>query len=77
MTSTSIEPEQLLANAVIKKAVEDYRTAVKSIKKGRGATDAEHTKAECMQFFRSEWFKVLTKIDPEYLIAELLKEEQG
>lgn len=77
MKSTNIEPEQLLANAIIKKAVDDYRVAVKHLKKGRNRIWAEHTKEECMRFFRSEWFKVLTDVDPEYLIAKLMEEEQG
>lgn len=41
-----------LANAIILQAVKDYKSNSK----------------ECERFFRSEWFKVLTNVDPDYII---------
>ena len=53
-----------LANAIILQAVKDYRL-----------TDDEQELAEIERFFRSDWFGVLTDVDPEYLIRRLRKEK--
>ena len=53
-----------LANAIILQAVKDYRL-----------TDDEAELAEIERFFRSGWFGVLSKVDPEYLIRNLRKEK--
>lgn len=51
-----------LANAIILQAVKDYR---RSTSRQRNAI---------VRFFRSEWFKVLSNIDPELLITKLKEE---
>ena len=56
----------LLAEAIILKAVKDYRKALKC--------DARGVKRECERFFRSEWFKILTTLDGESLIQKLRAE---
>ena len=58
----------LLAEAIILKAVKDYRRALKY--------DARSVKRECERFFRSAWFKTLTTIDGENLIQKLRAEVQ-
>lgn len=60
------DPYEDLANAIVLQAVSDYRLA----KKSRN----EHRINELLKFFRSQWFGVLTKIDPEYLILKLDEE---
>ena len=55
---------QALANGIIEQAVKDYRL-----------TDDEAELAEIERFFRSGWFGVLSKVDPEYLIRNLRKEK--
>ena len=55
-----------LANAIILQAVKDYRL-----------TDDESELQEIERFFRSGWFGVLSKVDPEYLIKKLRKEKQN
>ena len=57
---------EALANAIILQAVKDYRKALKR-------DDCVRQK-EIERFFRSEWFSVLTKIDPEMLIRKLEEE---
>ena len=57
---------QELANAIILLAVKDYRKALKFDERG--------VKRECVRFFRSEWFKSLTKLDGELLITKLKSE---
>ena len=51
-----MNPYEELANAIVLQAVKDYRL-----------TDDEAELAEIERFFRSGWFGVLSKVDPEYL----------
>ena len=55
-----------LANAIIVQASIDY---VKALKSGASAQQSE-----VEQFFHSEWFAVLTELDPETLIEKLKRE---
>lgn len=52
-----------LANAIILKAVSDYRNS-----------GSKQTQNEIKRFFRSEWFAVLTNLDGETLIKKLDQE---
>ena len=65
-TEGSIDCYHDLANAIVLQAVKDYRMTNDS----RELEDLE-------RFFRSEWFSMLTNIDPEYLIAKLRGEKDG
>lgn len=60
-----MDPYENLAQAIILQAAKDYRL-----------TDDEQELAEIERFFRSGWFGVLSKVDPEYLIKKLRKEKQ-
>ena len=62
----SPDPWQNLAHAIVLQAVADYRMAEKQ-------RDLE----ELERFFRSDWFSMLTKLDPEYLIAKLRSEKSN
>lgn len=68
------DPYTGLANAIILQAVKDYRDAIKKLSRGRVNKDAEIKKQEILNFFRSDWFGVLTEIDPEMLIRKLDEE---
>ena len=59
-----MNPYENLANAIVLQAVKDYRL-----------TDDEAELAEIERFFRSDWFGVLTDVNPEYLIRNLRKEK--
>lgn len=61
-----MKPYENLANAIILQAVKDYRLS-----------DDERELQEIERFFRSGWFGVLSKVDPEFLIKELRKEKQN
>lgn len=61
-----MNPYEDLANAIILQAVKDYRL-----------TDNERELQEIERFFRSGWFGVLSKVDPEFLIKELQKEKRN
>ena len=57
-------PIEELANAIVLQAVKDYRLH-----------DDEQELANIECFFRSDWFSILTNIDPEMLVAKLRKEK--
>lgn len=67
-------PYENLANAVILKAVKDYRKALCILRYSPNNKDATSRKNEIERFFRSGWFGILSKLDPEILISRLLKE---
>lgn len=70
-----MNPYEELANAIVLQAVSDYRYATKRMR-----THPEETmihrrrKKEVERFIRSDWFGVLTSLDPAILL-EKLKEE--
>jgi hypothetical protein len=61
-----------LANAVVLRAVDDYRKALRG--KGYYNIPPEKIIRETEEFFMSDWFYFLTKLDGEYLIERLKKE---
>ena len=61
-----MENIELLANAIILQAVIDYRH-----------TYSLQCRAEIKRFFRSEWFRALTRLDGEMLISRLENERNG
>ena len=73
----SEDPYQNLANAIVLSAVKDYRDALKKLKKKPNNKLAADERDSIEEFFRSDWFAVLTELDPEYLITELNKEIFG
>ena len=69
---TNLTNYELLANAIIMQAVNDYRNAL-----GGGSYDNKRPDdiiAECERFFRSEWFRELTDVDGEFIISKIRKE---
>ena len=65
-----------LANAIILVAVDDWRDAVKRLKKKQHNDLAEKTKQECESFFLSSYFDKLTDVRGEDLLRKL-KEQEG
>jgi hypothetical protein len=63
-----------LANAIILQAVEDYRDALKGKDVYRNRTSPAVVISECERFFLSDWFKVLTNVNGEYLMRTIRKE---
>ena len=67
-----------LANAIVVQAVEDYRDALSLIRDEsiteQDYIDAQSTIRECERFFRSDYYRVFTDVDGEYLI-KMLQEE--
>ena len=65
-----------LANAIILKAVKDWREAVTKLKKRPRYQAAIKMKKDCEEFFVSDWFGNLTEVNGRYLLRKL-KEEEG
>lgn len=63
-----------LANAIIIKAVEDYRKAMKDLWLYPRSVNARHTIVECESFFKSPYFNTLTSVDGVWLIYKLKQE---
>ena len=63
-----------LANAIITRAAEDYRNALKGISYCHKSPG--HIIKEIERFFRSNYFKILTAVDGELLIENLRQEHK-
>ena len=62
------------ANAIIVQAVKDYARAIRAIAKNKNSIDAKKTEKEVLSFLHSEWFAMLTDINPDILINKIHKE---
>lgn len=69
-------PYQRLANGIVERAVEDYRTALKG-QKINTDTPTNKTITECEKFFKSEWFMTLTNVDGQMIIDKVKGEVYG
>ena len=65
-------PYEELANAIIIQAAKDYRAALRG-HRVVGKTPYGTIK-DCEKFFKSEWFKILSKADGCLLMSKLRKE---
>lgn len=63
-----------LANAIVVQAAEDYRRALKALKRCDRDREAIAMKEECERFFQSGWFSVLTSVNGEWLMRKLREE---
>lgn len=69
-----LTPYEKLANEIVLQAVKDYRDANRKLARGRNNFAAKQLKEDCLKFFHSKWFGILTELNPEVLIRELDKE---
>ncbi len=70
----SLDPYEALANAIVIMAVTDYRKALRSLRRNPGSKSAQTQANKLERFFRSEWYRHLTKVDGEMLIVKLREE---
>ena len=63
------DPWQNLANAIVAVAADDYRKALEY--------DNKEEQEEICAFFHSEWYKTLTKLNPNVLLGMLHAEHQA
>ena len=66
------EAYQELANGIVLQAVADYRNAL--VGRSYGGKSSEELVEECECFFRSKYFRMLTRVSGEYLIEKIRKE---
>lgn len=67
-------PYENLANAIILSAVADYREVLQRWMQHPEKQSYISEKQSLERFFRSNWFSVLTSLDPEMLISKLMQE---
>lgn len=65
------DPYERLANAIVLQAVDDYRRALRAVKRNPSNKNAIDEALNIERFFRSGWYSTLTSIDGEYLIRRL------
>lgn len=63
-----------LADAIILKAVSDYRNALNG--EGYDNFSSDQVIKEVERFFRSHYFAILTKVNGDYLIEKLKQEHE-
>ncbi len=74
MQHTTDECYPDLANAIVLQAVEDYRNALNGISYCH--KPPENIVKSMEDFFRSDYFSILTEVNGEYLIEQLRKEHE-
>ncbi len=67
-------PYEKLANAIVLRAVDDYREALRDLEVNPRYPLAQRTVSDVERFFRSGWFSVLTSLDGVVLMKKLQKE---
>lgn len=74
MAKTVGNPYENLANAIIVKACEDYRAALRGLK--RNPSDRGHMDdaLQLERFFHSAWYQALTTVDGDFLIRKIREE---
>ena len=61
-----------LANAIIIQAIYDYRKALRNT--NRAHYSKYHSIDDLERFFFGEWFALLSKCDPHYIVKEIRQE---
>lgn len=67
-------PYENLASAIVVQAANDYRKARRDLNENPGYGPALLDKSDVEQFFRSDWYKMLTNVDGERLLSMLQRE---
>lgn len=71
MGRNSGDPYENLANAIIIQAANDYRAALKKIKKNPRNKDAIADALSIERFFHSRWYGALTAVDGDFIIKKI------
>lgn len=65
---------QDLASAVVERAAKDYIKALKRLNKSPNSISAKTEIKRLEAFFHSDYYKMLTRLDPDQLIGKLIQE---
>ena len=68
---------QALANAIIINAVKEYLAALRRLKRRPNNPAMSNKIQELERLFHSEWYELLTNVNPDYLIGRLRKQVIG
>ena len=68
-----MSPYQSLANAIVAQAAGDYRYVLRLLKRHPEDSRIQESVREYEGFFHSDWYGVLTNVDPDYLIRRIKK----
>lgn len=60
-----------LANAIIKRAADDYMKSLRVLKSNPYSYDAKRSVVECERFFKSGYFRILSDISPTMLLERM------
>ena len=71
------ESYQNLVDAIMMRAVKDYRRALRILRVNPEHKLSRSRKRDVETFFRSQWFCDLCDLDGEMLINRIRKEEKG
>lgn len=74
MAKNEGNPYENLANAIIVAACNDYRVALKKIKKNPGNKVAMSEALELERFFHSPWYSTLTSVEGNFIIRKIRAE---
>ena len=66
---------EMLAAAVVERAVLDYKEAMENIRAKYNVLEAQNVIRNLDRFFRSEWFGILSDLDGEDLIELMRRQE--
>ena len=67
-------PVQMLAEAIVIQAAEDYREALQTRRDNPDHTESDWILKDCERFFRSKWYRKLSRVNGEMLIKWLQEE---
>ena len=65
---------QNLANAIVLQAVRDYEAVLRRLMRNPRNQDAQREKKRLERFFFSQWYGVLTDLDPNRMISGVMKQ---
>lgn len=71
------DPWQSLANAIIVQACEDYRTVCEMVKLKPRSKQWREERRKLLEFFKSEYCSLLSKVDVDVLIEKINKDMGG
>jgi hypothetical protein len=63
-----------LANSIVEQAAFDYQQALQKCSRNPWDESAQKEKQELEQFFDSDWFAILTNLDPVALLERMQRE---
>ncbi len=69
-----MDPYEMLRNAIVLKAVKDWRLAVHKLEKQPESIYSQSVRDNCERFFLSDWFEKLTGMDGSVILRKLKKE---